>query len=187
VPPKPVAAVALLLLLAAGCGGTTTHDIPVDSPSSPLGTGGVKSEQCGPDASGAILTYGTIVLENHSKHPVTIQQVSFYGDHQLKLVHADVVPIRGGLIGIAYGWPPSQKTLAETGVPWSQRIPAAGAAVPPGTSVSSRRELLIGMLPTAHRGAADGVQVRYREGGKQYELRTHTKTVIIISKSASDC
>lgn len=185
---KSVAAAALLLVsLAAGCGGTHSDAIPVDSPSSPLGTGGIKSEQCGPDAAGAVLTYGSIVLENHSRHPVTIEQVSFYGDQGLRLVHSDVAPIRGALIGIAYGWPPSRQTLAQTGVPWNQRVPAAGATVPPGTSVGSRRELLIGMLPTARRASAEGVQVRYRAGATEYELRTHVKTVIIIGRAASNC
>lgn len=182
---KSVAAVALLLFLTAGCGGTHSDSVPVDTPSSPLGTGGIKSAQCAPDPGGVILTYGTIVLENRSKHPVTIERVSFSGDHHLQLAHAAVVPIRGSLIGIEYGWPPSRKILSETGVPWSQRLPASGATIPPGTSLASRRELLIGMLPTAPRSVADAVVVRYRAGRKHYELRTHTKTV--ISKSASNC
>jgi hypothetical protein len=184
---RSVAAVALLLF-AAGCGGArSTDSISVDSPSSPLGSGGVQDKQCGPDVSGSVLTYGGIVLENRSNRDVVIESVSFYGDINLRLVHAVVVPNPGGLIGVAYGWPPSPKIIASTGIRWSERTPAVGARIPPGTSVSDRRNLIVGMLPTAYRSVAAGVPVRYRESGRQYILRTHTKSVIFIAKSTGKC
>jgi hypothetical protein len=183
---KSAAVVALLLVLAAGCGGSG-GGVPVDSPSSPLGTGGDQVKQCGPDPSAAIMTFGSTVLENHSKGTVIIEQVSFYGDHHLRLVHAVILPIGNGLIGVAYGWPPPRKNIIQTSLPWDKRVSAIGARLPPDPAHSDDRNLVIGMQPTAHKGIAAGVQVRYRENGQQYELRTHTENVVIIAKSAGKC
>jgi hypothetical protein len=176
-----------LLLLAAGCGGSGST-IPVNSPSSPLGTGGDPVTECGPDPDGIIMTFGTTVLENHSRVTVIIEHVSFYGDHDLRLLHAVIFPERISLIGVAYGWPPPRKSLIEAGLQWSKRVPAVGAKVPPlGPSLASRRNLIIAMQPTAHTGSATGIQVRYRANGQQYELRTHTKNVVVVAKSVGKC
>jgi hypothetical protein len=185
---KPAAVVAtLLLFLAAGCDGHPASTIPVDGARSPLGNGGDPTTQCGPDPSGGLMTIGSTVLENHSHQTVTIERVSLYGDTHLRLVHAVVVPTRGTLIGAAYGWPPSHAALARTGVPWSERVPANGATIPPGSPPASQRELIIGITPTAHEGSATGTQVLYRAGGRQYELRTHTKNVLVIASSVGKC
>jgi hypothetical protein len=184
---KPVIAVALLLVVA-GCGGaTSTNEIPVNSSSSPLGSGGPPREQCGPDASDSVLTFGAIVLQNQSRSPVVVERVTFYGDHHLRLLDAVIAPDQGLLIGMSYGWPPSRATLASTGIRWNERMPAAGAEIPPGVSLASRRELIIAMLPAAHRSVATGVQVNYRQRQKQYLLRVEFKSVIFIAKSAGKC
>lgn len=180
---RSAVAVILLLFLAAGCGSTATHDIPVDSPSSPLGNGGINVTQCGPDPSGVIMTDGTTALDNHGKGTVTIESVRYYGDHDLQLLHAVVVPVGASLIGVAYGWPPPEKNLREAGATWSQAVPAVGAQIPPHLRPPRQTNLVIAFKPAAHRSMADGIQVRYREGGHQYELRTHTKTIIVVAKT----
>jgi hypothetical protein len=180
---RSIVVVTLLLSLAAGCDGHHAGSIPVDGARSPLGNGGDPATQCGPDPSGGIMAIGGIALENHSRKAVIIEQVSLYGDTHLRLVHAVVVPIRGPLIGAAYGWPPSRATLARTGVPWNDRVAADGAMIPAAT----RRELIIGILPTAHEGSATGTQVTYRADGRQYELRTHTRNVLVIASSVGKC
>lgn len=176
-------AVTLLLLAAAGC-GSGGDSVLVNGPFSPLGAPGPGTEVCGPDATGENLTAGGEILQNQSTGAVTIEQVSFYGDHHMRLIGAVVAPDPGAQIGIAGGWPPSRTSLAQSGVEWRKREPAAGATVPPGRSPTDRRNLIIGMRPTAYRSVVDGLVIRYREHGRQYELRTHNKSVIYIAKSA---
>jgi len=77
--------------------------------------------------------------------------------------------------------------LSQLGVRWSKRVPAIGARIPPDPARNGYRELVIATRPTAHKGTSAGVQVRYREDGQQYILRTHTKTVVVIAKTAFNC
>jgi hypothetical protein len=156
--------VALLLILAAGCGDS---GIPVDSPSAPLGTGGDSFKECVPDQSGTTMTNGWTVLENHSKGTAVIEGVSFYGARHLQFVDAVVVPIRYNAVGMSAGWPPARISITEPGVQWDKRVAAIGARLPPGPAQGGNRNLVIAMRPTAHKGIAAGVQVRYRENGHQ--------------------
>jgi hypothetical protein len=174
------AAVALLLFLAAGC-GSDSH-IPVDSPSSPLGAGPGTLRECIPDPSLSSLSDGITVLNNRSKGTVTVEHVSFYGDHHLRLVQAVVVPIGDNAVGYE-PWPPTGSLLP--GIQWDKRVPAVGARVPPSTA-HSFRNLVIQMRPTARRASSAGVRVLYRENGQQYELRTHVKTVVVPNTN-KDC
>ncbi len=178
---------ALLLFLAAGCGG----GVPVDSPSSPLGSGGDLFKECVPSPPGTTTTDGITVLDNHSTGTVTVEQVSFYGARHLLIVHAVVVPIHYDAIGFSEIWPPARYTLTQPGVQWDKRVAAIGAKVPPFRSRSLdlaarlglRRNLVLGVRPTARKGTAAGVQVLYRENGKQYELRTHTRIVVLVDRN----
>jgi hypothetical protein len=179
---KPIAAAAALLFLAAGCGG-----IPVNDPSSPLGSGGDGLTECVPDPSGATVTNGLPVLENHSTGTVTVEQASYYGAHHLIFVRAVVVPIRYNAIGFSSRWPPDKGAINQPGVRWNERVPAVGARIPPDPARNGYRELVIATRPTTRKGSAAGVQVRYRENGQQYILRTHTKTVVVIAKTAFNC
>ncbi len=178
---KLITVTALLLLLAAGCGG-----IPVNDPSSPLGSGGDQFRQCVPDASGTTMTNGFTVLVNRSKGTVTVEKVSYYGTHNLQFVRAVVVPIRYNAIGISASWPPGHDFITQPGVQWNKRVAAIGAQIPP-LARNNYRNLVIAMRPTAHKGTATGVEVRYRENGQQYILRTHTKTVVVMAKTAFNC
>jgi len=173
---RGTAAVTLLLFLAAGCG---SHGIPVNSPSSPLGDGaGVGTgvlRECVPDPSLTSLTDGITVLDNHSKATLTVEHVSFYGDHHLRLVQALVIPIGNNSVGYE-PWPPTGSLLP--GIQWDKRVSAIGARVPP-SSAHSFRNLVIQMRPTARNASSAGVRVWYQENGRQYELRTNTKTVVV--------
>lgn len=177
-----IVAAVVLLFLAAGCGG-----IPVDDPSSPLGSGGDQFEDCVPDSSGTTMTNGFTVLENHSAGTVIVESVRFYGAHHLLFVRAVVVPIGYNAIGYSAGWPPAKVNLAAPEIKWKERVPAVGARIPPYPARNGYRNLVIAMRPTAHKGTSAGVQVRYRENGHQYLLRTHTKTVVVVAKTAFNC
>jgi hypothetical protein len=177
---RRASAAALLLFLAAGC-GSDSH-IPVNSPSSPLRDGGDPLRECVPDPSLTSLTDGITVLDNRSNGTVTIERVSFYGDHHLRLVQAVVVPIGRNSVGYE-PWPPTGSLLP--GIQWDKRVPATGAKVPPSTA-HSFRNLVIQMRPTARTASAAGVRVLYRENGQQYELRTHTKT-LVVPNTNKDC
>ncbi len=170
---------AALLLLAAGCGG-----IPVNDPSSPLGDGVSGLNECIPDPSRTTLTDGVNILVNSSKGTVTIEQVSYFGAHHLVFVRAVIVPIRYDAIGVGLTWPPPRANLHDPGIRWNQRVPAVGARIPPDPARNGYRNLVIAMKPTAPHATSAGVQVRYRENGHQYILRTHTSNKII---SASSC
>jgi hypothetical protein len=167
------AAVTLLLFLAAGCG---SGGIPVNSPSSPLGDGAGGLQECIPDSSLTSLSDGMTILDNRSKGTVTVEHVSFYGVHHIRFVQAVVVPIGHTAIGDV-PWPPSGSFLLG-GIQWSKRVPAVGARVPPSRA-HSFRNVVIEMRPTARKATYAGVQVRYRENGRQYELRTRIKTVVV--------
>ena len=130
-----------------------------------------------------IMTDGITVLQNHSEGTAVIEQVSFYGDQHLQLVHAVVVPIRYDAVGVTFGWPPARSFSDQPGVQWDKRVPAVGARVPPGSDKDGYRNLVIAMRPTARKASSAGVQVLYRENGQHYELRTHTKTVVLAAKS----
>lgn len=175
-------AAALLLFVAAGCGGHAATSIPVDSPSSPLGDGGDDVTQCGPDASGGVVTDGGTVLANRSKGTVVVESVSYYGDHNLRLLHSVVLPVDDNVVGVADGWPPPKWNIKNAGARWSEAVPAAGARIPPRMRSHRQMNLVVAFRPMAHRSVADGLQVRYREGSQQYVLRTHTKTIIVIAK-----
>jgi hypothetical protein len=181
---KSAVAVTLLLFLAAGCDDS---GIPVDSPSSPLGAGGDSVKECVPDLSGTTMTNGWTGLDNGSKGTVVIEQVGFYGDHHLQLVQAVVVPTHFDAVGMAEGWPPPRRNITQPGVQWNKRVAAIGARLPPGPAQGGNRNLVIAMRPTAHKGIAAGVQVRYRENGQQYELRTHTEFVVVVARTAFRC
>lgn len=132
------------------------------------------------------MTDGGTVLANHSKGTVIVESVRYYGDHNLRLLHAIVVPIRGALIGVANGWPPPKRNIVGAKAKWSQAVPAVGARIPPHLPRFTQLNLVIAFRPAAHRSVADGIQVRYREDGRQYELRTHTRTVILIAKGGHE-
>ena len=132
------------------------------------------------------MTDGTTVLANRSKDTVTVEGVRYYGDHHLRLVHAVVLPIRGALVGVANGWPPPRRNLLNAKAKWSQSVPAIGARIPHHLPRFTQLNLVIAFKPMAHRSVADGIQVRYREDGQQYELRTHTKTVIVIAEGTTN-
>lgn len=81
------------------------------------------------------------------------------------------------------GWPPPTEAITQPGVQWDSRVPAVGAKIPPGPAQGGNRNLVIAMRPTAHKATAAGVQVLYRENGKQYELRTHTAFEVDVAKA----
>ena len=178
---KSAVAATLLLVLAAGCGGS--GGVLVDSPSSPLGGGGAGLGECVPDPTGTPMTDGFTVLENQSKSTAIIEQVSFYGAKHLQFVDAVVVPIQYDAIGIVGGWPPPRWDITRPGVQWDKRVAAVGARIPPSPAEGADRNLVLGMRPTAHTATAAGVQVLYRENGQQYELRTGAGVEVLAAKS----
>jgi hypothetical protein len=179
---KSAVAVALLLVLAAGCGGSGA--VTVDSPSSPLGAGGDSLQECVPDPSSTPTTDGFTVLDNQSTGTAVIEQVSFYGNQHLQFLDAVVVPIQYDAIGSSEGWPPDPDAINLPGVQWDKRVPAVGAQIPPTSAKNGQRNLVIETRPTARKeGIAVGVQVVYRENGSRYELRTHTEFEVLIAKS----
>jgi hypothetical protein len=133
------------------------------------------------------MTDGLTVLENHSTGTVTIESAGFYGAQHLVFVRAVVVPIRYDSIGFSPGWPPARYNTSLPGVRWNRRADVTGAKVPPRPTLNGYRNLVIAMRPTGHKGTAAGVQVRYRENGQQYILRTHTKTVVVVARTAFKC
>jgi hypothetical protein len=65
-------------------------------------------------------------------------------------------PIRYDAIGYSAGWPPAQFRNLP-GVQWDRRIPAVGARLPSGLKLRNRRNLVIAMRPTAHKGVSAGI------------------------------
>ncbi len=178
---KAIAAAGLLLFLAAGCGPTGGNDSRA-----PLASV-FDVKECVPDPSGTTMTDGLTILQNLSTDTVTIERASFYGAHHLVFVRAVVVPMRHDAIGFSLGWPPARQNLDQPGIRWNARVAATGAEIPPHPDRNGYRNLVIAMRPTAHKGSAAGVQIRYSENGQQYELRTHAKLVVVVARTAFNC
>jgi hypothetical protein len=125
---------------------------------------------------------------------VTVEHVSIYGARHLQFISAVSVPIHYNSIGVGT-WPPVRESLAQPGVEWNKRVPAAGSQVPPahGRSLNFTaehgllRDVVLDLRPTAHRATAAGVQVTYRQGSLQYELRAADKIIVIVAKTVGNC
>ena len=52
---------------------------------------------------------------------------------------------------------------------WSKRVPAVGAHIPPGETIS----ITLGIEPTTTGSSTSDVEVLYHDGGSRFELRTN--------------
>lgn len=168
-----IAAIAAVILMASSCGG----DPAVNS--GPLGDGGDPGGICVPIRPGQVESWGITELINTGRSNAVIETTRLDSARRLRIVDAYVVPITGPQeYGSWFGYPPAPY---QRGVEWSQRTRAKGARVPP-RSGSRHADLLIVLQPAGPVAKARGITVLYREGGTQYELRTHYRFVLLVGK-----
>lgn len=171
-----VAALLLALTATAGCGGSS---IPVNS--GPLGNGGDNDFLCSPIPRMTPMTNGWTALEYKGDSTVTIEKVTLYKPHDLKLTAAVVLPVgKGTLTGRLATYPPTKADLAEsyhTMAWWNARVTADGATLRPGVEYS----LALGLLPESRLHAtAAGIDVLYRADGQEYLLRNRTTFQVLV-------
>ncbi|HEY1617729.1 MAG TPA: hypothetical protein VGG25_08930 [Streptosporangiaceae bacterium] len=168
-----IAAITVVVLLASSCGG----DPAVNS--GPLGDGGSPGGICVHIRPGQVESWGLTELVNTGHSNAVIETTRLDSAQHLRIVDAYVVPIAGSQeYGSWFGYPPAPY---QRGVEWARHTWAKGARVPP-RSGSKHADLLVVLQPTGPVAKAQGITVLYRDGGTQYELRTHYRFVLLVAK-----
>jgi hypothetical protein len=128
------------------------------------------NELCTPGDGDGKATIGIDVLVNGGDDVAVISSVELPESAvDIQLVDAYVVPVHFNLVGVRSGFPPDPAELDPT-IEWDQKLPAAGAGIPPGETRDPAWNLVLGLQisPSADRGMTGGVEVTYSEGGRQY-------------------
>jgi hypothetical protein len=146
--------------LVSGCGSSSL-------PTGPLGPAGNPSEQCTPGSLAHASTVGLINATNNSGGTLIVDAIDLAQQQGIKLVGAYLTPGAGEAGTWATFPPPAAQVFAY--LDWSKRIPAVGAHVPPGETIS----ITLGIEPTTTTGSSTSdVEVLYHDGGSRFELRT---------------
>jgi hypothetical protein len=156
-----VATMSMTAFLVSGCGASSLS-------AGPLGPAGNPSTQCTPGSLGHAGTVGLINATNSSGDTLTINAIDFAQQQGIKLVGAYLTP-GAGEAGTWATFPPPAASVSAY-LDWSKRIPAVGAHIPPGETIS----ITLGIEPTTTTDSSTSdVEVLYHDGGSRFELRTN--------------
>jgi hypothetical protein len=171
VPAAALPVVALSALLVSGCTSS-----PSSLPDGPLGPPGNPSTQCTPDSLSHADTVGLIDATNSSGNTLTINAIDLAQQRGMKLVGAYITPGAGEAGAWTTFPPPAAQVSAYLN--WSKRVPAVGARIPPGKTIS----ITLGIEPTTTTGSSTSdVEVLYHDGGSHFELRTNLALKIKVA------
>jgi hypothetical protein len=158
---------AVVVVLAVGIGLMVANADQTDA-SGPLGTGGDPVEACAAVSVDGSMTTASFRLTGSSA--VTIDSFAPIEPHGLRVLGAYAVEIRGGSIGVTYGFPPTASQWPD-GFMWEQRQAIGGARLAKGTVYA----LAIGLNRPSHAiGTARGFELKYHAAGNSYVVRTKT-------------
>jgi hypothetical protein len=170
----PVAALtlaALWALLASGCSSS-----PSSLPGGPLGPPGNPSTQCTPGSLGHADTIGLISATNNSHGTLIVDRIDLARQQGIRLVGAYITP-GAGEAGAWATFPPPAVQVSRY-LAWSKRVPAVGARIAPGETIS----VTLGIEPTATTGSSTSdVEVLYHDDGGRYDLATNLALKIRVS------
>lgn len=168
----------LLALAAAGLTACGSSDS-----TGPLGNGGATGQICNAKYTGEPVTWGNQEVTNSGKMAAVIESVTLNDAAAMKLLAAYVVRVKNGtaLYGERYGYPSATAVAGVSGIFWSSFRRAEGATVPPARGKDVVNVLLVLQAPGAI-GTASGFTIRYREGSKQYQVRTHFAVKFVRGK-----
>ncbi len=156
-----VATMSVVAFLVSACGSSSP-------PAGPLGPAGNPSEECTPGSLGHAGTVGLINATNSSGGTLIVDAIDLAQQRGIKLVGAYLTPGAGEAGTWATFPPPAVQVSAY--LDWSKRIPAVGAHIPPGETIS----ITLGIEPTTTTGSSTSdVEVLYHDGGSRFELRTN--------------
>jgi hypothetical protein len=164
-----VAAMSVVAFLVSACGSSSP-------PAGPLGPAGNPSEECTPGSLGHAGTVGLINATNSSGGTLIVDAIDLAQQRGIKLVGAYLTP-GAGEAGTWATFPPPAASVSAY-LDWSKRIPAVGARIAPGETIS----ITLGIEPTTTTGSSTSdVEVLYHDGGSRFELRTNLALKIKVS------
>jgi hypothetical protein len=149
----------LSALFVSGC---------ASSPAQPLGPPGNDAVQCTPGSLAHAGTVGLITATNNSGGTLIVDAIDFAQQRGIKLVGAYLTP-GAGEAGTWIAFPPPAAQVSRY-LDWSKRVPAVGARIRPGETIS----ITLGIEPTTTTGSSTSdVEVLYHDGGSRFEPRTN--------------
>lgn len=123
--------------------------------------------QCTPGRIGHAGTVGMINATNNGGGTLIVDAIDFARLQGMKLVGAYITP-GAGEAGTWAAFPPPAAQVSAY-LDWSKRVPALGAHILPGKTIS----ITLGIEPTTTTGSSTSdVEVLYHDGGSRFELRT---------------
>lgn len=156
-----VATMSVAAFLASGCGSSSL-------PAGPLGPAGNPSKECTPGSLTHAGTVGLINATNNSGGILIVDAIDLAQQRGIKLVGAYLTP-GAGEAGTWTTFPPPAAQVSAY-LDWSKRIPAIGAHILPGKTIS----ITLGIEATTTTGSTTSdVEVLYHDGGSRFELRTN--------------
>jgi len=159
--PALLAGLAAVVLVMAGCSGEVRRG------NGPLQMGGDGGELCIPFGTGRDLTYGDDALRNSSPVPVTIESLSLFRPHDVRLVDARLLPIENTtLIGSWSQWPPVNPEATRV---WSKGVKAQGAHV---ARSQGDLNLVLHLVATSRDAGFEAVHVKYSIGTRTFVAST---------------
>lgn len=125
--------------------------------------------QCTPGRLGHAGTVGLITATNNGGSTLTVDAIDLAQQRGMKLVGAYLTP-GAAEAGTWTTFPPPAAQVSAY-LDWSKRVPAVGARIPPGKTIS----ITLGIEPTTTTGSSTSdVEVLYHDGGgSHFELRTN--------------
>lgn len=138
-------------------------------PTGPLGQGSAAADygQCVHGTSGTLGWQ----LRHRTPLTVTITRIQLSGSRDLRLIGAEIVPLRrdSASIGALLGYPPTKRDLRGDGDMWRKR-----KTVPVTIRLGGQRryDVVLGIKRLARAGVVSGANVFYSVHGRQYVLPT---------------
>jgi len=157
------------MILAAGC-GSGSHD-PSAGPLGPLEADG---NACLQDNRAAVVTDGWPYVRDNSKTPAVITGLALRNPRGMRLITVYAVPTTVGY-GVAPGYPPAKGSPVN----WALHRNAVGAVIRHASERGQITDLLFVIRITAPRASASGVEISYRAGGQDYQLRTPFGLIVV--------
>ena len=166
--------VAALTVAIAGCSGNPVNTGPFG------GADWNTGQYCVPIShSGELVTDGFYDVRDSWRGTVAvISKISLVRPHGLRLVRLRCPPARPPALRDHAGPAAERRGLQY---PWTDHVNAVGAWVPYNKHLSIERNLLLVVRTSARKSTDQGINVWYRVGSQEYQLRTGFELELVAS------